>query len=310
MGEYHFICNLTSDALLPAYKGSTFRGIFGHALKRVVCTLKTKECPDCLLKGRCLYAKVFADGNSASEQLVGAPSIPRPYVIKPPKNLLSHMKKGDAFDFHLLLFGEANQELPYFVYAFTEIGSLGIGKRIEGKRAGFVVNEIRHDGGTIYTDHENTLKGAAWGSPISLNGREDTDQAASRIKLSLETPLRLKFENHLHANLPFHILIRALLRRISSLFNHYGDGEPPLDYKGLVQRANNVTISKSNLHWFDWKRYSNRQDKSMLMGGMLGSAVYEGELSEFIPIIRLGELLHIGKQTTFGLGEIHMEILQ
>ena len=58
-GKYHFICRLENDAILPGYKGSTFRSVFGHALKRVVCVLKRVECEACGLRNRCVYARVF-----------------------------------------------------------------------------------------------------------------------------------------------------------------------------------------------------------------------------------------------------------
>jgi hypothetical protein len=43
-GKYQFLCCLTDETILPCYKGSTFRGVFGRALKRVVCALKRQEC--------------------------------------------------------------------------------------------------------------------------------------------------------------------------------------------------------------------------------------------------------------------------
>jgi hypothetical protein len=58
-GEYHFIGILEDDALLPPFKGSTFRGVFGRALKEVVCALKRQECPTCLLRSQCVYTQVF-----------------------------------------------------------------------------------------------------------------------------------------------------------------------------------------------------------------------------------------------------------
>ena len=58
-GKYQFKCTLQKDAYLPPYKGSTFRGGFGSALKKVSCTVRHGECANCLLAGRCLYARTF-----------------------------------------------------------------------------------------------------------------------------------------------------------------------------------------------------------------------------------------------------------
>jgi CRISPR/Cas system endoribonuclease Cas6 (RAMP superfamily) len=48
----------------------------------------------------------------------------------------------------------------------------------------------------------------------------------------------------------------------------------------------------------------------MLMGGIIGDVTYEGEINEFIPLIGLCKVFHIGKQTAFGLGKYEMEITE
>jgi hypothetical protein len=98
-----------------------------------------------------------------------------------------------------------------------------------------------------------------------------------------------------------------MLRRVSSLLNCHGEGEPPLDYRGLVKRAETVRIVDTDLNWFDWRRYSHRQDKSMLMGGMAGTVTYEGKIGEYMPLIEFCSKVHLGKQTSFGLGKIKAE---
>ena len=40
----------------------------------------------------------------------------------------------------------------------------------------------------------------------------------------------------------------------------------------------------------------------MSLGGLVGEAVYEGDLSPFLPILAAGELVHVGKSTVFGNG--------
>jgi hypothetical protein len=134
-GKYRFFCNLETKASLPPYKGSTFRGVFGRALKKVVCALKRQECGQCLLKQRCVYALVF-ETSKAIEAPEGSRIVspPHPFVIEPPLTTETEFSKGTSFDFNLLLFGELNNSLPYFIYAFDQMGKIGIGKKIDGKR--------------------------------------------------------------------------------------------------------------------------------------------------------------------------------
>ncbi|MDD5167693.1 MAG: hypothetical protein PHN75_02670 [Syntrophales bacterium] len=42
-GSYLFTGVSDDDAILPEYKGSTLRGVFGHARKRVVCALRRRD---------------------------------------------------------------------------------------------------------------------------------------------------------------------------------------------------------------------------------------------------------------------------
>jgi len=306
-GKYLFSSVFEDDAILPPYKGSTFRGVFGIALKKVVCALRKQDCKDCLLREKCVYSFVFETPVIRDEghKRIAAP--PHPYVIEPPDNDRTHFKKEEPFDFALILFGRANEFLPYFVYAFEQMGRLGIGKRIEGKRARFLLKKVTSNGKLTYSGETGKITTDKLVEDLQIEDFMTDDLAnAHRIDISLKTPLRLKFQNRLEAGLPFHILIRAMLRRASSLQNYYGNGEPPLDYRGIVDRAKAVETADSSLRWFDWERYSNKQDQSMLMGGIIGEVSYSGDLTEFLPLVRLCEKVHIGKQTSFGLGKIEI----
>jgi len=41
----------------------------------------------------------------------------------------------------------------------------------------------------------------------------------------------------------------------------------------------------------------------MKMGGFVGKAEYNGAVREFVPLLKLGESLHVGKATGVGLGK-------
>lgn len=373
-----FTSELNAEAILPPFKGSTFRGAFGTALKRVVCALERQDCQSCLLGTRCVYSFFFERKESCTKGGKDIPSPPHPFVIEPPMTTQEHFNSGDSFNFNLILFGRANDYLPYCIYAFDQMGRIGIGRHINGKRAGFVLKTVSAHGKAIYSSQDQKLIRDDFTSVLKLPKRQEQKQQeqgshgqgaheqgpygqelqeqephgeelqgqklqgqelgggeplgvaphvenprgvephgeVNRLTIHLITPLRIKYENHLKADLPFHVLIRAALRRISSLFACYGEeqeehgGQPALDYTGIVIRAmdQDIQIQESDLHWFDWERYSNRQEVKMLMGGMVGSISYTGNLGEFLPLLRLCEEVHLGKQSTFGLGQIAIEV--
>lgn len=100
------------------------------------------------------------------------------------------------------------------------------------------------------------------------------------------------------------ILIRNLLRRLSLLYYFHCGGDPSeWDFKGIIERAKEVTVKNRNLRWYDWERYSGRQDTRMKMGGFVGEITFEGNIEPFMPLIKAGEVLHVGKGTGFGLGK-------
>ena len=308
-GRYEFHCKFETDAHLPRYKGSTFRGVFGRALKKTVCAIKRSSCDDCIVKEKCIYPYIFETQRlPASQKHPRIASPPHPFVIEPPDDTKTHYTSGQPFDFNLLLFGKTNHYLPYFIYAIDQMGTIGIGKSINHRRGKFSIDSVNHDGTHIYSGKTQTLN-----TPESIHdlaeALADSSKSPSYLKITLKTPLRLKFNNKLHADLPFHVLIRACLRRISSLFEYHGNGEPDFDYKGLVKRAQEIKTIESNLNWFDWQRYSARQDQKMLMGGIVGDITYSGDLTKFLPIVNCCRELHLGKQTAFGLGEFEVEYM-
>jgi len=239
---------------------------------------------------------------------------PHPFIIEPPINNQRTYKEGEELSFGLTLIGRAVDYLPYFIYAFEELGHIGIGKG----RGKYELREVAEEGGesegnvlpkkrVIYSGDTKLLTQTnppiQW-SDILMNHPEPPNA----IQVSFITPTRIKYKNSLTKDLKFHVFFRNLLRRISLLsYFHCGHRIDDTGFKDLIEQAGKIKTVKRSLYWHDWERYSNRQETRMKMGGFMGEIAYEGNLKEFWPYIRLGEYVHVGKGSGFGLGRYRIE---
>ena len=298
---YTFHCRFTTDARLPGYLGSTLRGALGWALKKTSCALRRQQCAGCLLRQQCAYAWIFETERYTNVEGRTVNTRPHPFVLQPGKNR-ENMEQGAEFSFSLLLLDRAVEMLAHLVYAVRVMGASGIGSGCRNGLGRFALQKVSVSGRTIYSAEKETLTTAPEPFCIGLDNKRDS--GPSRLKVHLLTPLRFKQGNRMNTDLPFHVLIRACLRRIAALEEAYGGGEPDLDYRGLVERARQVKTLKSSIRWQKLYRWSNRQRQNTSLSGLSGSIIYHGDLNEFVPILHYGEQVNIGKQTVFGLGKI------
>lgn len=126
------------------------------------------------------------------------------------------------------------------------------------------------------------------------------------VCVDFQTPMRVKVEGALPKTLSFQGLISHVVRRVHGVFETYGEGEPKWDYPALIHRAGEVVVVRQDLAWMELERWSTRQRRMVPMGGLKGSVVYSGDLKPFYPLLKLGESLHVGKNTMFGLGRMQV----
>ena len=324
LSRFSFQLRAIDPLRLPRYKGSTFRGGFGHAFKKVVCAIRGKPCSECSLKMKCVYVYIFETmPPEGSEALRNYKSIPHPFIIEPPEDTRCNYEPGEVLSFNLILIGKAVDYLPYFIYTFEELGRIGIGKG----RGKYELKEINCDGKQIYNSVDRQLKQTPPCSPSILNapqpplklrggaegGEVTSDLLLTRttgtdtVSLNFLTPARIIVHGDLVVDLEFHQLIRNLLRRISNLSYFHCGLRLEIDFKGLIEKAEKVETVHRELGWYDWERYSARQETRMKLGGFIGTIGFKGGLKPFIPFLSLGEIIHIGKGTSFGLGRYRLE---
>jgi len=128
------------------------------------------------------------------------------------------------------------------------------------------------------------------------------DKIFSDIKLRFVTPLRIKKNNHLLKtdNIELSDIINSIYQRQMKLLNK-DYRKFPYDIQG--------EIVKKELRFKELTRMSNRQKTTMNMGGFLGEIEIKGLNKECFEVLKVGELIGVGKQCVFGLGKIEIEEL-
>jgi hypothetical protein len=220
---------------------------------------------------------------------------PHPFVLR-----IDSRQSGSPYRLGLILVGRADRHLPYFIHALAEAGKAGLGR----KRSPFELVEVRQ---APRPDSEDWRSIYAPNQPLQpLPGQWVTfPQPPESFEIHLETPLRLRREKHLvtPANFCFADLFGSLLRRISMLSYFHTDTPLETDFAALKRSARDIPVHEPKLHWYDWSRYSSRQDTTLEMGGLLGHFRLGGsELAPFWPYLWLGQWTHAGKGTSMGMG--------
>jgi hypothetical protein len=309
LSQYRIILKAKEPILMPQYSGSTLRGGFGHAFKKIVCTKGLIECKYCMLKSVCPYPYVFETSpTDMTTQLRSYSDVPRPFIIDPLETHGSY-KPDETIEFRLTLIGHGIDYLPYFLVSFNELGEIGIGKG----RGRFQLSEVIADSGldknisvysyeTVMMNNLNTILS------FSDVQQESDKWSKDQITLHFQTPTRILNEGQLSEELPFHIFIQRLIGRISALSYFHCGESLEMDFKEFVSQAAQIETTESSLYWHDWTRYSQRQDRQMKLGGILGKITYTGDLEQFLQFITLGQYIHIGKNVTFGLGKYRVVV--
>lgn len=311
-GQFTVSLKAERELPLPRYAGSMFRGAFGRALQHVVCVTRTLDCPPCLLKDRCLYPYVFETPPPADTQVMRKyPAAPHPFVLIPPVGGRT-VTPAATFDLGLTVIGRALRWLPHFIFAIERMGRIGLGRGQVQATVTEVCGWREGRSFRLYAPEEGTLAAAetctqTLALPVRPPSKPGSTAPPERLTIEFLTPLRVKSEEQLATSLDFPLLIRALLRRLAHLsYFHCGGDSSRVAFRDWIALAETVRTVASTLTWYEWTRYSSRQGTTMQLGGLLGHISFEGPLAPFRPFLRAGEVTHVGKATSFGLGQYRL----
>ena len=254
--------------------------------------MRHRDCTRCELRRQCAYPYLFETSNERNQ------AVARPFVLEPPLTRKRFFLSGEPLDFGLVLIGKALSYLPYFVYCFQRIGEEGIG-RDRGRFQLHCVSAVDAAGNRvpIYDSASQRLHNDFPRLDLSAFKARLLPQ----VTLHFYTPTDIRTEGRRTDRLDFTTLLKAILRRYHSLRYFHGDGQKER-FEINWEVAAQVEIVHQELEGRQFKRFSNRQKRPVHLSGFTGRITYRGDIGQFYPWLKVGELLHVGKNTVFGMG--------
>ena len=274
--------SLTSleQAELPPFLGSALRGVIGQALFQM-----DKEA----------YEFLYKKGGSLNNEK----DIVRPYIINPPgiSKPKTVVKKDGKISFELLLLGNAAK------YGADIASSLGQTYyfKLGAKRYPFYLSEIINNSNRRVVWMQRQFYSVGMQTE-RLKQTELTN--VSGVVIKVRTPLRIRHGGQLLRSISFQRLIRNISTRIIRLTEQYGGWVDQEEVERIQSLADDVKQVRENLYWEQMERYSNRINEKMDFSGLLGELQFEGNLDPFVPWLCAAQRLHVGRNTTFGMGDI------
>ena len=272
MNYNHIQVKINTDHQPSYFIGSMIRGAMGYALKKVTCINPSYKCEGCFSQSSCLYYDFYEQSNRFH------------------KYRFDIELGSGKFDFALYLFNEATQSLPYVLSAL----------QITLSQNGLTKNNYKFNDLTISVNGKEVFDGKEFKSLDILAKAFKIDSFCPNVKIKLQTPLRIKKHNKfLRDDVELEDLLRSIHQREQELV--YGKKVFKLDHKP------SYFSSIKALQYKSLTRKSNRQRQTMKMDGIVGELAVMGIDEESYRLLKLGEIIGVGKQTVMGLGRIEIE---
>ncbi|MFL5586066.1 MAG: CRISPR system precrRNA processing endoribonuclease RAMP protein Cas6 [Ktedonobacteraceae bacterium] len=318
------VAEAATTIALDTYCGSAIRGAFFRAIWGRFCTNReSPTCSVCPLATACPVAALVAP---MRDEPTRGRDAPRPYIISAPKKVPNHYVQGEVFTFGLSLIGGSAKLFPYVVRSLQAMESSDFGHplpELQGRRGRFSIRQI-----SAYhplTGEREVLWEKGSTSPQKLELTVTPKDVAERarqlptdhITINFLSPTRLIRDEQLITRPDFQVLMLRLYDRLDHLQHEYGEYSeskssesriPMREYALVGALSKEIRLAHDETRWADIKSYSARQRRAMPIGGFVGRASFEGDLTYLRELLVWGEVLHVGKNAVKGGGLYRIEL--
>ncbi len=222
------------------------------------------------------YSRIFAPKDIGAGS--GYSDSPRPFVFRAAHLDGLRVQEGETFSFNIHLFDlRITSEIES---AIETLVKTGLGPR----RSRVKVRTLESEEKTVSL----------------LPGSEEV----GAVHITFVTPTELKSGGLLASQPDPGVLIARAVERISNLLQLYG-GRGSLEVPAVA----GIRMTECHVTHQIVKRFSTRTGQTHPLGGFTGDATYEGDLASCFPILTIAQHTGVGRQTTWGKGELRVRPL-
>lgn len=296
--KLHFTLMFPECSTLPVSKASAIRGGMGEMLLRANC-IRNRECEVCDFVEECIVQRtMYSQFENKPEFITIGDSVG--YVIEC-EDYREYYEAGDTLEFNLLLFGKTIVYFNQYMQALFALGQNGLGK----EKARFVISQVTNTKGhpiidetDVYMKHYEveTIRNYVdyRMRQIARNGKPH--------RMVFMTPLTQKYQGEFLREFQMEAITKSIQRRLYML-NCFERKDTESFYNEILEVPAIVSQTSNEIKV---ARYSSRQDTKMTLKGIKGEIILDEIPDELLELYLAGELIHIGKNTSFGFGRYRL----
>lgn len=281
--------------------GNAIRSALGASLRQAECVADCRNGTECHGGDECPYSLLFDPKLEMGPSGMRHP--PRPFVIRARALAGKSIPGGEWFEFGINLFELQRPATEWLIDAFSRwkdddqgpARSRVLLESVELERPSGERQLLFADGALVCGKRE----------PVSLSLEKIGALNANRIVVHFTSPTEWKEKGAIVESPSFGVLMRRIGERVNALSTIYGNGPLSVDWERFNKAAEGVRTTYARGNHAAVKRTS-RKTGSHPIGGFVGEIAYEGELSAFVPWLRVAEVTGVGRQTVWGKGEIRV----
>ncbi len=289
-----------NDAEVPQHKASALRGGMGEMMLRANC-ICGRKCESCDFASECIVQRImYSKFDKKPDFVTTGESIA--YIVTC-RDYCDYVHAGDVISFELILFGKNIVYLNQYLQAIYALGQNGLGSAQALFEIHSVVNlkgEPLLENGNIYMERyrRETVR-----EYVDYRLRQLKPEKNNTYTIRLQTPLTVKYQGEFLTELHVDALMQAVRRRIYML-----DCFEDIDGEELYHKEFPAPeITEQNTYLYSVHRMSFRKSQKITLKGLRGTAVVSQVCDEIFILLLAGELVHIGKNTSFGFGKYKIE---